>query len=146
MKFIYAALGVVVAGGVAGWLWPAQANAPIPMDSPTAVGGVETVCTGVGAEAQHDPRWQAYPVRVEFSNGGAQFLSGAHVVLTGARGRPIASLDCDGSWVLFRVEPGSYRVTATLTSQPGGSRTASFSTPRNGQKLVVLDFSVPANL
>jgi hypothetical protein len=145
MKSVYAALGVVAAGGIAGWFWPAQANAPLPMDQPTSVDGIETVCTGVGGEAQNDPRWFAYPVRIEFSNGGAQFLSGAHVVLSGSHGHPLTSVDCDGSWVLFKVGPGTYRVTATLTGQPGGSRTANFSTPRSGQKLVVLDFAVPAN-
>lgn len=144
MRFVYAAFGVMVAGGVAGWFWPAQAD-PMPMDTPTSAGGIETVCTGVGAEAQQDPRWQAYPVRVEFSNGGAQFLSGAHVVLSGSGGHQIASVDCAGPWVLFKVEPGSYKVTASLVGQPGGTRTASFSSPRSGQKLVVLDFSVPAN-
>ncbi|HEY2445022.1 MAG TPA: hypothetical protein VGI20_04720 [Rhizomicrobium sp.] len=145
MKFAYAALGALVAGAVAGWFWPASADESLPMDRPTSVGGIETVCTGVGQEAQQDPRWESYPVRIELSNGGAQFLSGAHLVLTDSGGRELANVDCEGSWVLFRVNPGAYKVTATLTHQPGGSRTARFSSPRSGQKLVVLGFSVAAN-
>jgi len=144
MRFVYAALGVVVAGGVAGWFWPAQAD-PMPMDTPTSVGGIETVCTGVGAEAQQDPRWQAYPVRSSSPMAGPSFCPARMSSWPDSGGRPIANVDCAGSWVLFKVEPGSYKVTATLTGQAGGSRSASFSTSRSGQKLVVLDFSVPAN-
>ena len=44
------------------------------------MGSVNAVCTGVGS-AENDPRWTAYPVRVVFSNGGAQFLSGVHLTL-----------------------------------------------------------------
>jgi hypothetical protein len=115
------------------------------MDTPTTTGGVDTVCTGVGEEAQ-DPRWLAYPVRIEFSNGGAQYLSGAHVELTSTRGKPIASVDCDAPWVLFRLDPGTYKVTATLMAQPGGgTSSATFAAPKSGQKRVVLDFKVAPN-
>jgi hypothetical protein len=144
MKFAAAAFASVLAGGLAA---PAAwADAPVPLDTPTTIGGVDTVCTGIGEEAQKDPRWLAYPVRIEFSNGGAQYLSGAHVELTTASGRPVLGLDCQGSWVLFRLAPGSYKVTATLMSEPGGgTSSATFSPPRSGQKRVVLDFSVKPN-
>lgn len=122
----------------------AQGQGAPPMDTPTTIGGVDTVCTGIGEQA-HNPQWSAYPVRIEFSNGGAQYLSGAHVQLATGGGRPIASLDCNGPMVLFRVRPGSYRVTATLVSQPGGTSSATFTAPPSGQKRVVLDFKVGAN-
>ncbi|MGH6876194.1 MAG: hypothetical protein ACREHV_02320 [Rhizomicrobium sp.] len=116
------------------------------MDTPTPIGGIETVCTGIGASAQNNPRWLAYPVRIEFSNKGAQYVSGAHVDLSTAAGQPRASLDCNGSWVLFRLQPGSYKVTATLLSQPGGgTASATFAAPASGQKRVVLDFSLGPN-
>lgn len=117
----------------------------VPMDTPTTINGIDTVCTGIGDEAQHNPQWLAYPVRIEFSNGGAQYLTGAHVDLSTAGGGRIASLDCNGAWVLFRLGPGLYKVTATLMSQPGGTASATFSPPRAGQKRVVLDFSVAPN-
>jgi hypothetical protein len=167
MKMITAALAATLAGtGLAGSfsLAAAQGGTPgggmsqgstphgamgqgaMPMDTPTNVNGVDTVCTGIGDEAQHNPQWMAYPVRVEFSNGGAQYLSGAHVDLSTAGGRPIASVECNGPWVLFRLEPGAYKVTAMLMSQPGGgTASATFSPPRSGQKRVVLDFSVKPN-
>ena len=118
----------------------------IVMDQPTTVGNVETVCTGIGSDAQHDPRWLAYPVRIEFSNGGAQYLSGAHVELSSASGKPMAALDCAGSWVLFKLAQGNYRVSATLTGQQGGgTSSATFSPPRSGQKRVVLGFHIQPN-
>ena len=146
MKLATAILASILAGGL--WLFSpfARADQPMPMDAPTTIGGVDTVCTGIGEEAQKDPRWLAYPVRIEFSNGGAQYLSGAHVELATAGGKPILNLDCQGAWVLFHLGPGSYKVTATLMSQPGGgTASATFSPPHSGQKRVVLDFSVKPN-
>jgi len=130
MKFRYLALGVMALGGAAGFFWPAQADVPMPMDNPISIDGVQTVCTGIGDEAQHDSRWLAFPVRIEFSNGAAQYLA----------------LDCAGPWVLFQVGPGSYKVTATLTAQQGGgTSSATFSPPAKGQKRVVLDFKIKPN-
>ena len=146
MRFVYLAVTAVVAGAIAGYLWPARAQSYVAMDNPITVNGVDTVCTGIGDEAQHDPRWAAYPIRVEFSNGGAQYLSGAHVVLSQAGGKPLAALDCAGSWVLFKLAPGNYKVDATLLyNQGGGTRSATFSPPATGQKRVVLQFKLPAN-
>jgi hypothetical protein len=146
MRFRYLALGVTLAGGLAGYFWPAEADVPMPMDNPISIDGVQTVCTGIGDDAQKDPRWLAFPIRIEFSNGGAQYLSGAHVVLSAAGGKTMAALDCEGPWVLFQVGPGTYKVTATLTGQPGAAPvSATFSPPAKGQKRVVLEFKLPAN-
>lgn len=126
--------------------WPASAQNTIAMDQPVKVGNVETVCTGIGDDAQHDPRWSSYPVRVEFSNGGAQYVSGAHVELFSGEGTSLAALDCAGPWVLFKLAPGKYHVTARLTGgQGGGMASAIFSPPRKGQKRVVLGFHLEAN-
>src|SRR5215469_15324596 len=85
---------------------------PMPMDNPVTLNGIETVCTGI-ADSKDDPRWKAYPIRIEFSNGGAQYLAGAHVSLDEG-GRMLTSLDCPASWVLFKLEPGTYTVTASM--------------------------------
>jgi hypothetical protein len=143
MKFLPFAVAAIVIGGTAGFIWPASAD-PMPMDNPTTMNGVETVCTGIGS-AEDNPAWKAYPIRVEFSNGGAQYLAGAHVVLAQG-GKTLAAFDCAGSWVLFKVPNGSYKVTATLTGQPGGAaRSAAFSPPATGQKRVVIQFPPQAN-
>jgi hypothetical protein len=144
MKPIQAALGGLSLCALAASFAVAQGT--IAMDQPVTIGSVDTVCTGIGDDAQHDPRWLAYPVRVEFSNGGAQYLSGAHVALSTASGKPLAALDCAGPWVLFKLGPGSYKVTATLTGQQGGGTTsATFSPPAKGQKRVVLGFHIQPN-
>ena len=143
MRFWYLALAAVAVGTAVGFAWPAVAD-PLPMDKPATMNGVEAVCTGIGS-AQDDPRWKAYPVRVEFSNGGAQYLAGAHVKL-GSGTTELASFDCSGAWVLFRLKPGNYKVSATLTDQPGGGeRSATFSPPASGQKRVVIQFPVQPN-
>jgi hypothetical protein len=146
MKYVIAALTAVVAGGVAGFYWPAKADEAVAMDSPVTVNGIETVCTGIGDDAQHDPRWAAYPVRVEFSNSGSQYLSGAHVVLATSAGKTLATLDCAGPWVLFKLAHGSYKVTATLTGDPASAaRSTKFSPPSSGQKRVPIIFPLKAN-
>ena len=144
MKFVTIPVSIL-AGALSLFATSVLAQRGIPMDTPTTIGGIETVCTGVGEQAQ-DPRWLAYPIRIEFSNGGAQYLSGAHVDLASTGGKPVVSVDCDGPWVLFRVVPGTYKVTATLMSQPGGgTASATFAAPRSGQKRIVLDFKVGPN-
>jgi hypothetical protein len=145
MRFICLAVVAIVAGAAAGLFWPAHAQSYVSMDNPVSIDGVQAVCTGIGDEAQHDPRWPGYPIRVEFSNGGAQYLSGAHVVLSQG-GKTLAALDCAGPWVLFKLPPGDYKVDATLlNNQGGGTRSAEFSPPAEGQKRVVLQFKLQPN-
>ena len=115
---------------------PAQnGSMAMAMDTPVSYNGVQAVCTGVGS-AKDDNQWAGYPVRIEFSNGGAQFLSGAHVTLSGAG---TADLNCDGPWVLVKGNPGTYHVSATIgNAKP---ETASFTLGKAGaQKRIELRF------
>ncbi|HSM94829.1 MAG TPA: hypothetical protein VLT91_02215 [Rhizomicrobium sp.] len=143
MKFVHFAVAAVLIGGTAGLIWPAHADS-LPMDQPITVDGIETACSGIGDEAQTDPRWPAYPIRVEFSNGGAQYLSGAHVTLS-QHGKTLATFDCSGAWVLFKnLKPGeTYKVAATITDEPGaGEKSATFTPPAHGQKRVVIQYPI----
>lgn len=116
---------------------PAMAD-PMAMDKPVQMNGMETVCTGVG-ETKDDPQWLSYPIRIEFSNGGAQYLSGATVRIS--RGSDtIGSLDCPGAWVLLKGEPGEYRVDATIDNSSARAVNASFRMGGGGQKRIVLRF------
>jgi hypothetical protein len=117
-------------------LAPACAG-PLPMDVPVTLGNVEAVCTGIG-DARDDPRWKAYPIRVEFSDGQAHYVAGAHVALSGADGALLAELDCSGSWVLLRMPRGLYTVAARVGT---ATATAKFDLPMTGQKRVVLGFA-----
>src|ERR1041385_9214351 len=100
MRYWILAAGAIAAGTVLGFIWPVMAD-PMPMDRAVTMNGIETACTGVGS-AQDDPQWKDYPIRVEFSNGGAQYLAGAHITLAQG-GKTLADFDCSGSWVLFRL-------------------------------------------
>jgi hypothetical protein len=116
------------------------------MDRPVSIGSIQAVCTGVGEVSENGSRWLTFPIRLEFSNKGAQYLSGVHVDLSSGGGKPMGSLDCDGPWVLLGVLPGTYRVSATLLSQPGGgTASATFTTPTSGQKRVGLQFPLAQN-
>jgi len=111
---------------------------PAPMDTPVQMNGLETVCTGVG-ETKDDPKWLAYPIRIEFSNGGAQYLSGATVRIS--RGSDtIGSLDCPGAWVLLKGAPGEYRVDVTIDNSSAKAVNASFRMGAGGQQRIVLRF------
>jgi len=120
----------------------AASASPVPMDRPIEIDGIETVCTGIGDEAQNDPRWKAYPVRVEFADSTMHYLSGAHVVLKDSGGKTLAALDCAGAWVLFKLQPAKYTVEASLLWQKSQAASAAFEPPAAGQKHVVLRFNV----
>lgn len=144
MKYLIALACLALAAGAA----PALAD-PLVMDQPVSLNGIETVCTGIGDEAMHDPRWKAYPIRVEFSNGGAQYLAGPHFVLKDTDGKVLTSLDCDGPWVLLQLPAGKeYIAAASFSDDPeDGERSARFKVPGAGhQKRVVLAFPhIPPN-
>ena len=132
---------LLAGAALAALLIEGAAASPVPMDTPVELGKVEVVCTGIGS-GKDDPRWGTYPIRVEFSNGGAQYLSGAHIHLSDAAGRPVADFDCPGAWVLVKAPRAIYTVAATIG---GSTKTASFQPPMGGQKRVVLQFNIPAN-
>jgi hypothetical protein len=111
---------------------------PMAMDTPVSFGGIQLACTGVGS-AKDDPQWSSYPIRIEFSNGGAQYLSGAHVTLSSG-GHDVADVNCAGPWVLVKGAPGAYRVTAQIDGSHAKPVTAPFALGTGKQKRVVLRF------
>jgi hypothetical protein len=130
----FASLAILALAAASG---PALAD-PMAMDTPVQMNGLETVCTGVG-ETKDDPKWLSYPVRIEFSNGGAQYLSGATVRIShGAE--TVGSLDCPGAWVLLRGAPGEYRVDVTIDNSSAKAVDASFRMGSGPQKRIVLRF------
>jgi hypothetical protein len=112
-------------------------------DTPTDIGGISTVCTGVGS-GKDDPRWAGFPVKLVLATPGGAFLAGAHVQLSQG-GKVLAETDCDAPWILFRPEPGEYNLTATMIGkdgQPeGAARSAQVSVSGKAQKTVTLTFA-----
>ena len=114
----------------------AQTSSSLPLDTPTTVDGVETVCTGVAVDPADMPRWNKYPLKVVVAGKSGQFLAGEEVTV--AQGdHKLVSASCDGPWLLFKLAPGEYRVSATLD---GKSADSVAHVPKSGQGRIVLRF------
>ena len=135
MKIQHLAMGAAFASLVA---ISAQA-AVLPMDAPVSMGAITAVCTGVGS-AKDDPKFAAYPIKLEFSNGGAQFVSNEHVKLMNNTGAMLTEFDCQGPWVLLQLPKGMYSVTATLPDATRGPKTVKVEPPATGQKRIEIQF------
>ena len=75
--------------------------------------GVKYACAGVGKASRGDPRWPAFPVRLEFAAANGDFLGDPAVTVTDGGGKPVFSAQCNGPWVLIELPAGSYKVHAT---------------------------------
>jgi hypothetical protein len=109
------------------------------VDQGTNVAGIPVACTGMG-ETRQDPKWADYPVRVEFSNARAEYLTDAQIVLTTATGKPLLKVSCAAPWVLLKPSAGSYAVYGQLLDSGAKPRSAPFKVPSKGQIRVVLEF------
>lgn len=127
-------IALSVAAGSAMALPALTGQALAVQDQPVMVGGVETVCTGVGS-AKDNPAWGAYPVKLVFADPKGQDLAEEHVAVT-QDGQAIVETDCDAPWVLMKLPAGTYHVAATLPGASGRSGSASFSVGGSGQKTV----------
>jgi hypothetical protein len=93
----------------------------LPFDTPQTMRAMEAVCTGVGTDARNDPRWAAYPLKIEIAGDQGQFLGEAEVSVNKGEDA-IVSVRCGGPWVLFRLDPGAYSVSATVGGATVSSR------------------------
>jgi hypothetical protein len=75
--------------------------------------GIKYACAGVGKASRGDPRWAAFPVRLEFAAANGDFLGDPAVTVTDASGKQVFQTQCNGPWVLIELSPGSYKVHAT---------------------------------
>ena len=75
--------------------------------------GIKYACAGVGKASRNDPRWTAFPVRLEFAAANGDFLGDPSVSVTDSSGKPVFSAQCNGPWVLIELPAGSYQVHAT---------------------------------
>ena len=62
--------------------------------------------------AKDDPAWRAYPVKIVFATTGGADLAHAHIAVAKG-GQTLVETDCDAPWVLLKLPPGHYTVTAT---------------------------------
>jgi hypothetical protein len=114
----------------------AQEGTSLKPDTPTRMGDIEAVCTGVGSTARQNPAWAAYPLKIEVTGRGGQYLADVHLILT-QKDQTMASVHCDGPWLLFRLPPGRYRVEAETE---GRKEASSALVPAAGQGRIILRF------
>ncbi|HXQ12702.1 MAG TPA: hypothetical protein VN805_17055 [Caulobacteraceae bacterium] len=112
---------------------------PVPIDSEATVGGIDVGCTGIG-ESKLDPKWQAYPVRVEFSDANNDYLANEVLTVRSASGAELLTVACEGPWILLKLPTGSYSVIGRVPGTSAQPRTATFRPPSHGQMRVVLKF------
>jgi hypothetical protein len=113
----------------------------LALDREETFSGIGVACTGIG-ESKQDPRWQAYPLRIEFANERREYLIGAQVKLHDEAGRQLMDIACWGAWLLLRP-PGrdSYRIEATMIGDDAEPQSATIRAPADGQARIVLQFS-----
>ena len=109
----------------------------LPSDTPVEVKSFELACTGIGDEAQSDPRWKAFPVRLEFAGGKAQYLADVEAAISDASGRELFKVRCDSPWLLIKLEPGKYHVKGTFRDIV---KTTNFMSPKKGQARIIVRF------
>ena len=133
MRISSFAIAISVVAGSALALPALTVTALAVQDQPMTIGGVETVCTGVGS-AKDNPAWSAYPVKLVFANPKGEDLAQEHISVTQG-GKPVVETDCDAPWVLMKLPAGQYSVAASIGARTGN---ASFSTSGSGQKTVTI--------
>src|SRR5580692_1230210 len=121
-------MAALATGAAMAWLLPAWAV----QDQPVTIGGVESVCTGVGS-AKDNPAWNGYPVKLVFANAAGEDLAQVHVALSQG-GKTVMETDCDAPWLLLKAPAGNYGVNATINGAPGRSAKTQFSGGAGTQK------------
>ena len=111
----------------------------LKLDQEATVAGIPVACTGVG-QTKSDPRWAAYPVRIDFSDAKTEYLSDGELTLSSARGEPILTVRCAGPWILFKHPAGDYRVEGRMPGTSARPRNATIKSPAKGQSRTVLQF------
>jgi hypothetical protein len=92
---------------------PLAASAQGAGDPILEANGIKYACAGVGKASRSDPRWPAFPVRLEFAAANGDFLGDPAVTVTDGTGKQVFQAQCNGPWVLIELAPGSYKVHAT---------------------------------
>ena len=130
----------IAAASIALSLTPAAfaANATsLPSDTPVDVNGYQLACTGIGDEAQSDPRWKAFPVRLEFAGGKAQYLADVESTVLDASGKELFRVMCDSPWLLAKLKPGKYKVKGSFRNLV---KSSNFMAPKKGQARIIVRF------
>jgi hypothetical protein len=112
----------------------------LALDHEAKIAGVDVACTGIG-QTKDDPRWLAYPVRVEFAGAGGEYLANETLTLFDAKGAQRLAVSCEGPWILLKLPPGkAYKVDGKVGHTGEVTVSAPVKAPSHGQARVVLTF------
>jgi len=74
--------------------------------------GITYMCSGIG-ESKDDPRVSSFPMKIVFATNSSALYSDVTVRVSDSSGKQVFENFCDGAWLLLKVDPGKYHVTAT---------------------------------
>jgi hypothetical protein len=112
----------------------------VPLDGERTIGGVTIACTGIGQE-KTDPRWDAYPVRVEFADTQGAFIADEALTVMNYSGQSLATVRCAGPWILLRpAAPGAYSVKGWIPGSLAAPIKGEFEIPGNGHTRLYMHF------
>jgi hypothetical protein len=101
----------------------------LPLDQTATVGGIDFACTGIGQEKQ-DPRWSAFPAKVEFADLQGDLIADEVLSVSNAKGETLATVKCEGPWILLRPgAPGVYHVKGSFPEGTAPPQSGMFSVP-----------------
>ena len=113
--------------------WGAEA---LPAGLPVQIHGIEVACTGESLDVRRDPRWGDFPLKIEFAGPGGLYVGGETVSVS-QPDKEILRVVCGGPWLLLRLPPARYDVSATLDGQT--AKSAAFVS-KKGQGHIILRF------
>jgi len=125
----------VLAGAVLGAAMATIAAAAA--DKEKTYQGVGYACTGIGDE-RNDPRWAAYPAKVMLTTKGGAFVADGQITIQDAQGKTVLETTCDAPWLLVRLAPGRYQVTAKVADY---TQKGTLIVPAKGQGTLTLRFA-----
>ena len=136
-----AALAALAVASLSAGVGPALAQpVSVPLDQTATINGVDVGCTGIG-QTKNDPKWLAYPVRLEFADPKHDYLANERVKLMSPSGAPVLDVACEGPWLLMKLPAGRpYKVTADVPGAP--PQTQIVRAPAHGQQRFVITFAV----
>ncbi|KAF1026470.1 MAG: hypothetical protein GAK40_01249 [Burkholderia plantarii] len=96
-------------------------------------GNVSYVSGGVGKDesSAFQQAERTWPLALRFTGAGGEFLADVHVSITAANGDEVLKTDARGPYMLVRLAPGQYRVSATYN---GRAQQRSVSVGKAGAK------------
>jgi len=100
--------------------------------------GIQFACAGFGKEERSDPRWNAYPLKLVFATGSGGYFADTIVTIQNEKGaRLVENLHCDAPWLLLKLGPGKYKVTATSPTYDVTSEADIKIRPNHNEKFVI---------